>query len=241
MIKLSKVIKSILSLNFKFMDMIEPMTPRLIQNINRHNRAKKINNNLTNVGHVKGSGTLAFFLIKFHMLSKQLFFLACNFFLLEGLWFVEGPLTYWEIPQQPSWHGSFTSYHHDCSAGYRTRRIFWGASWGSGTDSHGVYKNIINNEAQNFTLVPRAMARLCGQQPPLAQLAISRLGRWALQMGSSLPLHTVRSMAPFMHWMWKQAEFCRSTNSIQRCIRRWQLCVSTRRHWTCSTWFCKSW
>lgn len=175
------------------------------------------------------------------MLSKQLFFLACNFFLLEGLWFVEGPLTYWEIPQQPSWHGSFTSYHHDCSAGYRTRRIFWGASWGSGTDSHGVYKNIINNEAQDFTLVPRAMARLCGQQPPLAQLAISRLGRWALQMGSSLPLHTVRSTAPFMHWMWKQAEFCRSTNSIQRCIRRWQLCVSTRRHWTCSTWFCKSW
>ncbi len=23
-------------------------------------------------------------------------------------------------------------------------------------------------------------------------------------------------------------------------IRRWQLCVSTRRHWTCRTWFCKS-
>ncbi len=75
-------------------------------------------------------------------------------FLLEGLWFVEGPLTCWEISQQPSWHGSFTSYHHDCSAGCGTGRISWGASWGSATDSHRVYTNIINNEAQNFTLVP---------------------------------------------------------------------------------------
>jgi hypothetical protein len=151
-------------------------------------------------------------------------------FLLEGLWFVEGPLTYWEISQQPSWHGSFTSYHHDCSAGCGTGRISWGASWGSATDSHRVYTNIINNEAQNFTLVPSKNvmqdggwvwidarnARLYGSQPPLAQLDISRLGRWALQLGSSLPLHTVRSTAPLMHWTWKQAEFCRSTNSIQR-------------------------
>jgi hypothetical protein len=41
------------------------------------------------VGHVKEGGTFAFILIEFHMLSKQLFFLACNFFLLEALWFVE--------------------------------------------------------------------------------------------------------------------------------------------------------
>ncbi len=90
----------------------------------------------------------------FNVLSKHVFFLACNFFLLEGLWFVEGPLTCWEISEQPSWHGSFTPYHHDCSAGYGTRGIFWGASWGSATDSHRVYTNIINNEAKNFTLVP---------------------------------------------------------------------------------------
>jgi hypothetical protein len=51
---LSKIAKSISSLNFKLMDMAKfnaslNMIARLVQNTNRHNKAKKIYNDMTNV------------------------------------------------------------------------------------------------------------------------------------------------------------------------------------------------
>jgi hypothetical protein len=56
------------------------MTPKLVQNISRQNKTKKINNNLTNVDHVKKYSTLAFIFIKFHMLSKQKILPCLQFF-----------------------------------------------------------------------------------------------------------------------------------------------------------------